>query len=228
MGNRQSVPILVRDDPDQEQLSGNVKVTREDWLNIARDVLVNEGVGELKILKLSNQLEVSRSSFYWYFKNRADLLSALLDEWEARNTNSIVNHCKAPSACITAGLLNFFRCFVDSGQFDPGLDFAVREWARRDDAVRGRIDAADKARLQAVITIFVTHGYSDYEADARARIVYFMQLGYHALELRESMKVRMGRLQGYLLGFTGVSPNPELLEEFAKFARAAHVKSPSK
>lgn len=228
MNNRQSVPILARDDPDQDQLNGNVKVTREDWLNLARDVLVNEGVGELKILKLSNQLEVSRSSFYWYFKDRADLLSALLDEWEARNTNSIVTLCKVPAGCITEGVLNFFRCFVSPEQFDPGLDFAVREWARRDDAVRGRIDAADKARLQAVITIFVTHGYSDYEADARARIVYFMQLGYHALELRESMKVRMARLEGYLLGFTGVPPKPELLEEFAKFAHTAQAKNQSK
>ncbi len=219
--SRQSAPILTRDDPDQDPLVGNTKVTREDWLNRARDVLVNEGVGELKILKISNQLEVSRSSFYWYFKDRADLLNALLDEWESRNTNSIVSQCKAPARCVTEGLLNFFRCFVDPTQFDPGLDFAVREWARRDSAVRTRIDAADAARLQAVIRIFSANGFSDYESQTRARIVYFMQLGYHALELRESIQVRLSRLEGYLLGFTGVEPARHLIDEFAKFSLGA-------
>jgi len=228
MSNRQRTPILTRNDPDQDPLIGNIKVTREDWLNLARDVLVHEGVGELKILKLSNQLEVSRSSFYWYFKDRADLLKALLDEWEARNTNSIVDHCKAPAACITEGLLNFFKCFVDPKQFDPGLDFAVREWARRDDAVRSRIDKADKVRLAALIDVFITHGYSDYEAQTRARIVYFMQLGYHALEIRESMKTRLERVEGYLLGFTGVSPTPEVLAEFTQFVRSVEAKNPSR
>lgn len=216
--SRQSTHILTRDDPDQDPLVGNAKVTREDWLNVARDLLVGEGVGEVKILKLSNQLQVSRSSFYWYFKDRADLLNALLDEWEVRNTNSVIRHCAAPSSSITAGLLNFFRCFVDPDQFDPGLDFAVREWSRRDDTLRARIDAADTARLQAVIDVFATHGYSDYEAETRARIVYFMQLGYHALELRETAQVRMSRLEGYLLGFTGVQPEAELVAEFCQFA----------
>ena len=32
---------------------GNSKVTRDDWLRVARDVLVNKGVAEVKILALS-------------------------------------------------------------------------------------------------------------------------------------------------------------------------------
>lgn len=76
--NERAAPLLNREDPEREPLTGNIKVTRDDWLNSARDVLVHDGVGELKILSLSNRLGVSRSSFYWYFKDRDDLLAALL------------------------------------------------------------------------------------------------------------------------------------------------------
>jgi len=173
MANRSS-PVLHRDDPDKDPLVGHVKVTRQDWLNMARDVLVNEGVGEVKILGLANRMGVSRSSFYWYFEDRADLLAALLDEWELRNTAQILNHCQMPSANITEAVCNFFRCFVDQTKFDRGLDFAIREWSRRDEAIRGRLDDADKSRIAALTDSFARNGFDAINADARARILYFM------------------------------------------------------
>ena len=211
-------PLLHRDDPDKAPLVGHIKVTREDWLNMARDALVTGGVGEVKVLTLATRLEVSRSSFYGYFKSRKDLLQALLEDWERRNTRTIVDHCQMPARNITEGLCNFFRCFVDPALFDRGLDFAVREWSRRDMGVRKRIDAADATRLEAVIGLFARHGYAPVEADARARILYFMQLGYHALEVHEPMDLRMSRIEPYILGFSGRPADPEAVAAFRDFA----------
>jgi AcrR family transcriptional regulator len=59
----------------QEAQPGNVKVTREDWLRVAMDLLVSDGVSEVKVLTIGERLGVSRSSFYWYFKSRKDLLT---------------------------------------------------------------------------------------------------------------------------------------------------------
>ncbi len=203
---------------DDKSASGQIKATREDWLMAARDVLIHEGVAEVKVLALGQRLGVSRSSFYWYFKNRRDLLDHLLDEWEDRNTRTLIVHCEARSETITGAVCNFFKCFIDPRLFDRGLDFAVREWARRDTAVRGRIDAADTARLAAVTAMFARYGFDDKDADARARILYFMQLGYHALDVREPMSVRMSRVEGYLRGFTGVEPDQNELHAFQRFA----------
>ena len=218
--SKRKPPTLVRDDPARAPLVGNVKVTREDWLNLARNVLVDEGVGEIKIAILAEKLGVSRSSFYWYFENRRDLLEALLQEWETRNTKTLVSKCGQPSRTISEGACNFFRCFVDTSLFDHGLDFAVREWARRDVAVRARIDLADQTRLHAVTEMFLRHDYEAYDAECRARILYYMQIGYHALDVRESMDVRFRRVAGYLNGFTGQDADPEALEEFRAFAMA--------
>lgn len=210
-------PLLHRDDPAKDPLVGHIKVTREDWVNTARDVLVNSGVAQVKIATLAGRLDVSRSSFYWYFQNRDELLSALLQDWQTRNTRSITDHCARPSRSIAQALCNFFRCFVDTRQFDPGLDFAIREWARRNEDVRDAIDAADTARLDAVRAMFDRHDYAPEDADARARILYFMQLGYHALDLREDMETRMSRVSAYVLGFTGISPQNTDIEEFLDY-----------
>jgi AcrR family transcriptional regulator len=217
-------PLLHRDDPDKDPLVGHIKVTREDWLNVARDVLVSDGVAEVKVLALGTRLEVSRSSFYGYFKSRKHLLDELLDDWENRNTRTIIDMVRAPAVSITEGVCNFFRCFIDPDLFDRGLDFAIREWSRRDGAVRQRIDAADAARLKAVGAMFERFGYSETDADARARILYFMQLGYHALELREPMDARMARLEGYLRGFTGIEPDDEIVADFRAFVQRLNLR----
>jgi AcrR family transcriptional regulator len=217
-------PLLHRDDPDKDPLVGHIKVTREDWLNVARDVLVSDGVAEVKVLALGTRLGVSRSSFYGYFKSRKHLLDALLDDWENRNTRTIVENTSAPAASISEAVCNFFRCFLDPDLFDRGLDFAIREWSRRDGAVRQRIDAADATRLKAVAAMFERFGYSDYDADIRARILYFMQLGYHALELREPMDARLARLEGYLRGFTGVEPDANAVAGLRAFVADRNLK----
>lgn len=209
-----TTPLLHRDDPDKDPLVGHAKVTRQDWLNIARNVLVTDGIGEVKILGLANRMGVSRSSFYWYFKDRADLQAALLDEWEQRNTAQIVAHCHLPSSTPTEAVCNFFRCFVDLSKFDRGLDFAIREWSRRDLDLRSRLDQADQSRIAALTAAFARHGYEAEDADARARILYFMQLGYHALEIHEDMDTRMSRVAPYIRGFTGQEPDPAALAAF--------------
>ncbi|MEO0773325.1 MAG: TetR/AcrR family transcriptional regulator [Pseudomonadota bacterium] len=203
---------------DGAQPNGQTKATRGDWLNAARDVLVSEGVGEVKVLALSHRLDVSRSSFYWYFKNRQDLLDELLLGWEARNTRTIVERCAAPAKTITGAVCNFFTCFVDPRLFDCGLDFAIREWARREAPVRLRIDAADTTRIAAVTKMFARHGYDASDADTRARILYFMQLGYHALDVREDMALRLSRVEGYVRGFTGAEPDASDLSDFLSSA----------
>lgn len=212
-----ATPLLHRDDPAKDPLVGHVKVTRDDWLNAARDVLVGEGAPQVKIATLATRLGVSRSSFYWYFGTRDDLLSALLIDWKTRNTRSIIDHCAHHSRTINHALCNFFRCFVDATQFDPGLDFAIREWARRDETVRAAIDHADTARLAAIRAMFIRHSYTDTDADARARILYFMQLGYHALDLREDIDTRMSRVAAYLHGFTGKVAQPSDTQEFLPY-----------
>ncbi|MEM8700023.1 MAG: TetR/AcrR family transcriptional regulator, partial [Pseudomonadota bacterium] len=154
---------------DGDLRKGNIKVTRADWLEAAETVLIQRGVAQVKILTLAETLAVSRSSFYWYFKSRKDLLDQLLADWQGRNTKAVVDHCGREAREITSAVMNLFECFIDQAKFDPRLDFAIREWARRSPEVRAEVDRADAARIAAIQSMFSRHGYEEGEAYTRAR-----------------------------------------------------------
>lgn len=194
----------------------HTKVTREDWLAVAVDTLVVEGVESVKILTLARKLGVSRSSFYWYFKSRQDLLDRLLQFWSDTNTRGIVAQAGKPSGTITQGVLNVFECWVDERVYDPRLDFAVREWARRSEPIRRRVMEADDARVAAIRDLYMRHGFSEMDAFIRARVLYFMQIGYYALDLNEAMETRLSYLPAYLRSFTGEEPREADMERFRK------------
>jgi len=95
----------------------------------------------------------------------------------------------------------------------------VREWARRSPQVRARLDAADQARANAIRDMFLCHGFDPAAAFTRARIIYFMQIGYYALIENEPFETRFSLLQPYLVAFTGEEPDPAEMREFLEVAR---------
>lgn len=214
-------PLPTHDMPDETALSGNVKVTREDWLNAAMDVLIRDGVERVKVMTLGERLGVSRSSFYWYFKDRQDLLDALLDHWQGSNTAAIQAQADAPAETITGAVCNYFRCVIDERLFNNPLDFAIRDWARRSAPVRAALDRSDAARVAALAGMFERFDYPPHEALIRARVLYFMQLGYDMADLNETSEERLKNVPMYLFSFTGQHPLPEEIEEFTAYALAA-------
>jgi AcrR family transcriptional regulator len=210
--------------PQKPAQSGNVKATRDDWLDLALNALAIEGVDHVTVLNLSERLGVSRSSFYWYFKNRDELLDALLDRWDRLNTRSIVSQAEEPAETVNQAVGNVFRCWVNPAIFSPRLDFAVREWARRSASVRKALDRSDRVRGEALKAMFVRFGYEDEDAFVRARVLYYMQIGYYALDLREPMETRLNLTPHYLKAFTGVAPSKAEIDAFRAYAmRHAHI-----
>ena len=207
--------IRIAEDPPP-----HTKATRLDWLLAAREVMLAEGVDRVKVMTLAKRLEISRASFYWYFKDKADLLDAVLERWRETNTSAILVHSNLPSKDIFEGVINIFECWVDENLFDSRLDFAVREWARRSKSVRRAVDLADDERVGAIQAMFQSHGYAEQEAFIRARVLYFMQVGYYALELGESIETRMQYIGDYLRSFTGQEPVPSDVAAYVKRLRS--------
>lgn len=185
---------------------GPSRTSREDWINIALDTLISDGVDSVKVLTLAEKLECARSSFYWFFKNRTDLLNALLDHWQSTNTKALVDSTKRPADTINLALVQVYGSWVADGSFDTQLDFAIRDWARRSGSVRRALDLSDAARVDALSDMFERYGYPRSEAETRARITYFTQIGYDALDQRETMETRAARGWDYLYCITGVKP----------------------
>lgn len=195
-------------------------MSRQAWIAAALDALVRDGVERVKVLTLAEALGVTRGSFYWHFANRDELLETLLAVWNAKNTRGIVTQADRGGRSIADSVLNVFELWVDSSRFDPKLDFAVREWARRSARIHRIVEAADTERVAALARMFRRAGYAAKEAFIRARILYYMQIGYFALDLQEPMAKRMTYIHDYLVGFTGVAPSRKIVAAFVRKALA--------
>lgn len=191
------------------------KVSRTEWVAAALDTLRNDGIDQVRVLTLAQRLGVNRSSFYWYFKSRQNLLDELIGAWSERNTASIVERARRPAATITAAVLGIFECWSDERFFDPKLDFAVRAWATRDVAIEAAVVSADQTRLDALDEMFARHGFDD--SLVRARVLYYTQVGYYALGVEEPISVRLGYTPAYLRALTGEEARTDELADFATF-----------
>ena len=100
--------------------------SQEGWLEAAYESLLESGVDSVKILPLAKKLNLSRTSFYWFFKDREELLAALLSRWRDKNTGSILRQSEAYAETLAEAMLNVFDCWLDPSLFDSKFEFAVR------------------------------------------------------------------------------------------------------
>ena len=178
------------------------QLQRFDWLQSALEIFIAEGIDAVRVTRLADDLKVTRGSFYWHFKNREDLLQSLVSFWKDKNTVAITESV-AQATSLADGVLRFFEICVDESQFDPRLDLALREWARRSEAIRELVDAEDTARIDALTGFYRRFDFPMPQALIRARVLYYSQIGFYALGTRESLDTRLGYTEAYFEAFTG-------------------------
>ncbi len=194
--------------------------TREDWLKLALDTLIRDGIDRVKVQIMAKQLNVSRSSFYWFFKSPQDLNDQMLDYWLTKNTGPIIQRALRPAQTITEAILNVFECWANEDLFDPRLDIAIRLWARRDLNVLAVVTSADQQRLDALTGMFTRHSFPADEALVRARVLYFTQVGQYTLDIKEDMSLRFLRTRNFVRAFSGQTPTDAEIEHFEAVALA--------
>lgn len=190
------------------------RLSEEDWLATAYDVLTESGVEAVKVMPLAKRLAVSRTSFYWHFKDREALLDAMIRRWEEKNTGNLVARTEAYAETIAEALFNLFDCWIDPELFDARLDLAIRNWARNDAGLQARLDKADARREQAVKQMFLRFGYNAQDALIRARAMIYTQIGYISMQVRESTEYRISLMPGYIEVFSGRPPAQHDLDRF--------------
>lgn len=184
------------------------------WLETAYDTLIESGVDAVRILPLAQKLKLSRTSFYWFFKDRDALLAGLVERWRTKNTGSIVGQSQAYAESIAEAMLNVFDCWLDRDLFDSHFEFAIRSWGLQSADVEAHVADADLARIEALTAMFVRFGYNALEADVRARTIYLVQIGYISMKADEDLSVRMRRIPEYVEIFTGQAPKQREMERF--------------
>ena len=184
----------------------------ELWLGAAYEALLESGVDAVKILPLAKKLGLSRTSFYWFFKDREELLAALVTQWRDKNTGNLVKQTEAYAETVAEAMLNVIDCWLDDTIFDSKFEFAVRSWALQSADIAAEVRAADRQRLDALTRMFVRFGQDETHADVRARTTYLTQIGYISMQTEEDIAVRMERIPEYVEIFTGQAPEQKELD----------------
>jgi len=77
------------------------RLGREDWMRAARLALLHTGPDSVRVEKLARTLNVTKGSFYWHFKDRNEILEALLREWEEETATLTRDALIRGKACAT-------------------------------------------------------------------------------------------------------------------------------
>lgn len=196
-----------------------VQLNRADWLEAALKVFMTEGIEAVRITRVADALNVTRGGFYWHFKDRQDLHDALQSYWRETNVESVL-HAVDSSNNLLDGILALYDAWLDPAKFEPGLDLAMRDWARRSASARTAVKQADEACVKKIAAFFKKHGFNSTESRARARTMYDCQIGYYMVNgLDEPIKERLRYLEPLIYILTGQA----LASDQARRFRDAHA-----
>lgn len=146
-----------------------------DWVRAAASRLAQEGIDAVRVEVLARDLGVSKGSFYWHFRDREELLNALLADWEGREAAWLDDGLTMKRSAAARWALFVARSTaVDRRRFEA----AVRGWARRDERVAARVTVIDKRRQTFIADVLEDVGFSPDSAGTWAEIALLVYLGW--------------------------------------------------
>ena len=154
----------------------NPRLSVDDWVAAALELLAEEGPGGVKIDRLCVRLGVTKGSFYWHFTDLASFLTAVADRWGETRDARQATFARLEELEPRERLARMIEEFSDPT--DWALERAVREWARNDAAVAERVAASDRWVFRAVRKVFLDLGFDAADADIRAKTLFFAGVGF--------------------------------------------------
>ena len=155
------------------------RTPRARWIEEGLRALSAGGPDAVRIESLARAQGVSKGGFYGYFDDRRALLDEMLDAWERRSTEDVIDRVEheggdAMARARRAAELTF------SDELLP-IDLAVRDWSRRDPAVAARLRRVDNFRMDYLRTLLGTACVDEDELEARCLIAFSVAIATHLI-----------------------------------------------
>lgn len=147
------------------------RLGREEWMRAARLALLKGGPYAVRVEELARVLSVSKGSFYWHFKNREELLEALLREWEEEKTLLFdLLRQRDMRRAVASFFRELKRRVVKSERGEWPSDAAIFAWAAVSPRVARRANKEEATRIQLLKQLFREEEIAEY--------VYMAYLGF--------------------------------------------------
>jgi AcrR family transcriptional regulator len=161
----------------------NHRLTREEWLQRALDVVATKGQAKLRIHELVKHLGVTRGSFYWHFKGRDDFVCALVDYYHRWSTDQVILEVERAGGDAADRLKTVMRFVAeeDLGRYEE----AMMSWAAQEPIVAESFEIAIRRRVEFIRALFVQLGFEGQELEARTlAFVGYMRMVHSAADPR--------------------------------------------
>jgi AcrR family transcriptional regulator len=162
------------------------RLDKDDWLNGALQ-MSGKGIDNVKVAPLASELGVTTGSFYWHFKDRRELLDALLAYWESEYTDAAIGAGKQFSGSATERIYFVMETVMTRGL--ARYDLPIWQWAQSDAKANRIFRRALKKRFRFAAWMFSEAGFSEEQAETRGRMMVVYMMGESTL-LRDSTTKR--------------------------------------
>lgn len=171
------------------------RLSREDWVGAALQMVGELGLDRLKIEPLATRLGTTKGSFYWHFKDRTALLEATLEHWETQATEAVIREVdREPDPERLAALL----ARVSRSHSGARAELAILASAE-DPQVRPIVQRVHRTRLKYLTERLTALGLPTERAAARAGVCYSAYLGGLLLDRAQSGRRQDAAHQSELL-----------------------------
>jgi AcrR family transcriptional regulator len=161
---------------------GQPTLTAADWAEAALQLVAETGLSGLTVDALAARLGVTKGSFYWHFKGRADLLAAALQRWEQRATTETMKGLDA-----IPDVRRRLELILETSAQQPRARslYAALAGAADDPVVRPVLDRVASARIAYLEKCYSELGIGRALARAKAVFAYaayrgLLQLAHEA------------------------------------------------
>lgn len=172
------IPVSIRPRMEAPHTPERSSLDRQTWIHAALDVLAEDGVDSLRVESLAKHLGVTKGSFYWHFRDRAELLSAVLDDWKEGRIHDIVKQTTATPGSEADQLLHMIDVYSASrNRKGIRIELAIRDWARRDAGTKAVVAEVDTTRLECGKRVFMASGMDERQASTHTVLLYAYVFG---------------------------------------------------
>jgi len=156
---------------------------RAAWIAGALDIVARDGIDGLRVESLAKQLGVTKGSFYWHFKDRRDLIDAVLDDWRTSRIRDIRKQTAAEPGGELAALRHTIAVYAAAkNRKGISIEAAIRIWARQDSNGLAVVEEVDAERLECTRRLFHALGLPPAEAAARSALLYAYVFGFSMMQ----------------------------------------------
>ncbi len=152
------------------------RLTRQQWLARSLVILSEGGPGELRIDNITKKMKVSKGSFYWHFKNRADYIESLAKYWDTWSNDEVIEQIHTMDEDPVTIMKILIKTVI--GENLSAYDAAVQMLMHKEPQIAPIVTKGFMKRLECLGGLFRQMGFKGRQLESKKQLF----VGYFILD----------------------------------------------